>query len=70
MSVNRFDTKLWLLLNSLLDCFVKLKEKLCKYLNLFRFSGSVVYGKGFRQIYNHDMYVVYYSYICYFSKFD
>ena len=29
MSVNRFDTKLWLLLNSLLDCFVQvqLKEK-------------------------------------------
>ena len=27
MSVNRFDTKRWLLLNSLLDCFVQLKEK-------------------------------------------
>ena len=27
MSANRFDTKLWLLLNSLLDCFVQLKEK-------------------------------------------
>ena len=27
MSVNRFDTKLWLLLNSLLDYFVQLKEK-------------------------------------------
>ena len=26
MSVNRFDIKLWLLLNSLLDCFVQLKE--------------------------------------------
>ena len=26
MSVNRFDTKLWLLLHSLLDCFVQLKE--------------------------------------------
>ena len=26
MSVNCFDTKLWLLLNSLLDRFVKLKE--------------------------------------------
>ena len=33
MIVNRFDTKLWLLLNSLLDCFVQLKEnKMCKYL--------------------------------------
>ena len=27
MSVNRFDTKLWLLQNSLFDCFVQLKEK-------------------------------------------
>ena len=27
MSVNRFDTKLLLLLNSLLDCYVQLKEK-------------------------------------------
>ena len=27
MSVNRFDTKLRLLLNSLLDCFVQFKEK-------------------------------------------
>ena len=25
--VNRFEKKLWLLLNSLLDCFVQLKEK-------------------------------------------
>ena len=27
MSVNWFDTKFWLLLNSLLDFFVQLKEK-------------------------------------------
>ena len=27
MSVNRLDTKLWLLWNRLLDCFVELKEK-------------------------------------------
>ena len=27
MNVNRFNTKLWLLLNMLLDCFVQLKEK-------------------------------------------
>ena len=26
MSVNRSDTKLWILLHSLLDCFVQLKE--------------------------------------------
>ena len=41
MSMNRLDTKFWLLLNSLLDCFVQLKEKMYKYLNLFtvyRFS--------------------------------
>ena len=27
ISVKRFDTKLWLLLNSLLECCVQLKEK-------------------------------------------
>ena len=27
MSADRFNTKLWLLQNSLLDCFVQLKEK-------------------------------------------
>ena len=54
MSVNRFNTKLWLLLNSLLDCFVQLKEK-----KMCRFAGSVVYGKWLRQIYNHDIYIVY-----------
>ena len=27
MSVNRFDTKLWLLLNNFVDCFVQLNEK-------------------------------------------
>ena len=32
MSVNRFDTKLWLLLNSLLECFVQLKEKMSKFI--------------------------------------
>ena len=34
MSVNRFDTKLWLLLISLLECFVQLIEKnvqMCKF---------------------------------------
>ena len=49
------DIKLWLLLNSLLDCFVQLREKICKYLILFRFSGSVENGKRLRQIYNHDV---------------
>ena len=60
MSMNRFDTKLWLVLHSLFDCFVHFKEK--KFANIqtcFRFSGSVVYGKRLRQIYNHDIYFVY-----------
>ena len=36
MSVNKFDTKLWLLLNSLLDCFVQLKEeKKCANISKF-----------------------------------
>ena len=59
VSVNRFNTKLWLLLNNLLDFFVQFKEKMCKYLNLFRFKGSVVYGKQLRQIYNRDIYSIY-----------
>ena len=35
MSVNRFDTKLWLLLNSLLEYFVQLKEKNVQMSKLF-----------------------------------
>ena len=55
MSVNRFDTKLWLLQNSLLDCFVQLKKK-----NM-QISKFVL---GFQaQLYmendNHDIYFVY-----------
>ena len=34
MSVKMFDTKLWLLLNSLLGFYVQ-KQKMSKYLNLF-----------------------------------
>ena len=71
MSVNRFDTKLCLLLNSLLDCFVQLKDKNVQISQfILRFSGSVVYGKRLRQINNHDIFSFIYSYICYFSKFD
>ena len=33
MSVNRFDIKHWLLLNSLFDCFVQFKEKNVKISN-------------------------------------
>ena len=41
MSMNRLDTKFWLLLNSLLDCFVQLKEKnaqISKLFTVYRFS--------------------------------
>ena len=55
MSMNRFDIKHWLLLNSLLDCFVQLKEKNVQISIFFRFSGSVENGKWLRQIYNHDI---------------
>ena len=58
--VSRFNTKLWLLLDSLLDCFVQLKEKNVQISKFYyRFSGSVVYGKRLRQICNHDIYFVY-----------
>ena len=53
MSVNRFDTKLLLLL-IIYEIFCSIK-KMCKYL-FFRFSGPVVYGKQLQQIYNHDIY--------------
>ena len=44
MSVNRFDTKHGLLLHSLIDCFVQLKEKKNVQISKFvRFSGSVVW---------------------------
>ena len=49
MSMNRLNRKLWMLLNSLLDCFVQLKEKCTNILICVRFSGSVVYGKRLRQ---------------------
>ena len=47
MSVSRFDTNLWLLLNSLLDCFVQLKEKnvqISKFYN--KFSGQLYMENG------------------------
>ena len=50
-------------------CTSHLKERnICKHLYLFRFTGSVVYLKQLRQICNHD--IKFYSYICYFRKFD
>ena len=56
MSVNRFDTKLWLLLNSLLDYFVQLKDK---KVQISKFVLGFQAGKRLRQIYNHDIYFVY-----------
>ena len=61
MSVNRFDTKLWLLLHSILDCFVELKEKnmqISEFVLGFQ-AQFFVYGKRLRQIYNHDIYFGY-----------
>ena len=36
--------------------FVQLNEKNVQIFIFFVFSGSVVYGKQLRQIYNHDIY--------------
>ena len=70
MSVNKFDTMLWLLLNSLLDCFVQLKEKMCKYLNLFLVSRLSCKRKTVEtNIYSCYISFIY-SYIFYFIKFD
>ena len=71
MSVNHFYTKLWLILNSLLDCFVQLKKQnvqisefvLCFQAQMKMENG---YDKYIIMIYN----LFIYSYICYFSKFD
>ena len=68
MSVSRFDTKLWLLLNNLLDISSIKRKKCANILTCFRFSGSIVNGKQLRQIYYHDIYFVIYSYICYLAN--
>ena len=60
MSVNRFDTKLWLLLNSLLDCFVQSKEKnvqISKF--VLDFQAQLYMENGWDKLYNHDIYFVY-----------
>ena len=71
MSVNRFDIKLWLLLNSLLDCFVQLKETNVQISNfILGFQAQLKMENGWDKylimIYNSFIY----SNICYFSKFD
>ena len=56
ISVNGFDTKLWLLLNSLLDCFVQLKEKNVQIFKfVLGFQAQLKNGKRLRKIYNHDI---------------
>ena len=71
MSLNRFDTKLWLLLHSLLDCFVQLKEtnvQISKFVLGFQ---SQLYMENGRDKYIIMIYISFiYSYICYLSKFD
>ena len=70
-SVNRFNTKLWLLLNSLLVCFVQLKDKnvqISKF--VLGFQAQLIMEKGCEK-YIIMIYILFiYSYICYFSKFD
>ena len=46
MSVNRFDTKLWLLLHSLLDCFVQLKERVQMSQFVLGFQAQLYIEKG------------------------
>ena len=60
MSVNRYDTKPWLLLNSLLDCLVQLNEKNVQISRFaLDFQALVVYVKWLIHIYNYDIYLVY-----------
>ena len=71
MSVNRFDTKLWLLLNSFLDCFVQLKEKqMCKSKFVLGFQAQLYMESGWNKYIIMIYSSLIYSYICYFSKFD
>ena len=70
MSVNRFVTKLWLLLNSLLDCFVQLKEKnmqISKF--VLGFQAQLYMENGLDKYIIMICVLFIYSYICYFSKF-
>ena len=65
MSVNRFDIKLWLLLNSLLDCFVQLKEKNVQISNfIFGFHAQLKMENGLDKyiimIYNSFIYILNY----------
>ena len=69
MSVNRLDTKLWLLLNSLLDCFVQLKEKNAQISKIvLGFQAQLKMESGCDKYINMIYNLFIYSYICYFSK--
>ena len=70
MSVNRYDTKLCLLLNSLLDCFVQLKEtnvQISKFVLGFQAQKYMENGWDTHIIMLYISFI--YSYICYLSKF-
>ena len=71
MSVNSFDTKLWLVLNSLLDCLVQLKEKklqISKF--VLGFQAQLYVENGWDKYIMMIHISIIYSYICYFSKFE
>ena len=71
MSVNRFDTKLCLLLNSLLDYFVQLKEQNMQISKFVLGFQAQLYMENDCDKYIIIIYISFiYSYICYFSKFD
>ena len=71
MIVNRFDTKLRLLLHSLLDCFVQLKEKNVQISKFVLGFQAQLYMENGWDKYIIMVYILFiYIYICYFSKFD
>ena len=71
MSVNRFDTKLWLLLNSLFVCFVRVKEKNVQTFKFLLGFQAQLYMENGCDKYIIMIFILFiYSYICYFSKFD
>ena len=69
--VNRFNTKLWLLLHSLLDCFIQLKEKIVQISQFVLGFRAQLYMENGWDKYMIMIYISFiYSYICYISKFD
>ena len=72
ISVTKFDPKLCLLLNSLLDCLVRLKVKKKMQISKFVLGFQAqLYMENGRDKYIIMIYISFiYSYICYFSNFD